>query len=69
MPDGLPDYVQDLLQDVDMKEEAVWLKRRLEKENSPVVFCHNDMQEGNILMSRDSEQQNNNDESNIYIIG
>ncbi|XP_019877503.2 choline/ethanolamine kinase [Aethina tumida] len=68
MPDGLPDYVQDLLQDVDMKEEAVWLKRRLEKENSPVVFCHNDMQEGNILMSRDSEQQNNNEESNIYII-
>ncbi|KAL3270793.1 hypothetical protein HHI36_021316 [Cryptolaemus montrouzieri] len=43
------------LPNVDLRKEFNWLRRRLESENSPVVFCHNDMQEGNILMRLDGE--------------
>uniref|UniRef100_A0A8D9BKV0 Choline/ethanolamine kinase n=1 Tax=Cacopsylla melanoneura TaxID=428564 RepID=A0A8D9BKV0_9HEMI len=33
----------------DLNTEADWLKKHLLKVKSPVVFCHNDLQEGNIL--------------------
>lgn len=42
---------------------------RLEQENSPVVFCHNDMQEGNILMSMDQDKENNPEDPKLVIIG
>ncbi|VVC27930.1 Hypothetical protein CINCED_3A019465 [Cinara cedri] len=35
---------------INLCDEARWLKKHLTKLRSPVVFCHNDLQEGNILM-------------------
>lgn len=57
-----------IMQDVDFRKEAIWLRETLEKENCPVVFCHNDMQEGNILISLE-ETENNNGEPRIVLIG
>ncbi|KAG8195103.1 hypothetical protein JTE90_013580 [Oedothorax gibbosus] len=34
----------------DFEKEFAWLKSVLTKANSPVLFCHNDLQEGNILV-------------------
>lgn len=31
-------------------KEAEWLKSIIDKEDCPVLFCHNDLQEGNILL-------------------
>ncbi|XP_065348123.1 choline/ethanolamine kinase-like [Cloeon dipterum] len=39
----------------DLEKEMHWLKRELQKIDSPVVFCHNDLQEGNILL-REKDQ-------------
>ncbi|XP_017775246.1 PREDICTED: choline/ethanolamine kinase isoform X2 [Nicrophorus vespilloides] len=49
---NVPEIAKSLL-DVDLQEEYRWLKKRMEDENCPVRFCHNDMQEGNILISED----------------
>ncbi|XP_045469692.1 choline/ethanolamine kinase isoform X2 [Harmonia axyridis] len=38
------------LPNVDLRAELDWLRARIEREGTEVVFCHNDMQEGNILM-------------------
>ncbi|XP_028034967.1 choline/ethanolamine kinase isoform X1 [Bombyx mandarina] len=42
------------LKSIDFNKEIDWLKKFLATVESPVVFCHNDMQEGNILMLEDS---------------
>ncbi|KAF2881439.1 hypothetical protein ILUMI_24725 [Ignelater luminosus] len=62
----VPEHVKHLV-DVDLRKEMMWLRQRLEYENSPVVFCHNDMQEGNILMRQD-DSINNNTEPKIVLI-
>ncbi|KAJ8928930.1 hypothetical protein NQ314_018438 [Rhamnusium bicolor] len=56
----MPDFAKALLDTIDLRAETKWLKQRLESENCPVVFCHNDMQEGNILMCQDFDKENNN---------
>lgn len=66
--DDVPEFARALFDKINLHSEAVWLKERLEMENSPVVFCHNDMQEGNILISQDNEKENNNCESRIVVI-
>ncbi|XP_034233872.1 choline/ethanolamine kinase isoform X3 [Thrips palmi] len=38
---------------LDLAAEVKWLKKFLTRVNSPVVFSHNDMQEGNILLVKD----------------
>ncbi|CAH0754177.1 unnamed protein product [Bemisia tabaci] len=48
----------------DFRIEAEWLKSHLQKLQSPVVFCHNDFQEGNILM----REENNNNESEPSLV-
>lgn len=53
----------------DLTNEVKWLKKRLEEEKCPVVFCHNDMQEGNILIRRDGTDNNNAEDAQIVIIG
>ncbi|XP_066251808.1 choline/ethanolamine kinase isoform X2 [Euwallacea similis] len=63
-----PDFIRELLTGVDLRAEFKWLKNRLEQENSPVVFCHNDMQEGNILTSLDSDKENDPQGSELIII-
>lgn len=35
---------------IDFKNELAWLKAMVESQEFPVVFCHNDLQEGNILL-------------------
>lgn len=40
----------DQILSTNLCDEARWLKKHLTKLRSPVVFCHNDLQEGNILM-------------------
>lgn len=65
---SIPEFVREVLEKGDLKLEAQWLKNKLENENSPVVFCHNDMQEGNILISRDVDLENN-DDPQLVIIG
>lgn len=37
------------LSKVDLRKEVQWIRRVIESEAYPVVFCHNDLQEGNIL--------------------
>lgn len=68
----VPDFLRDLLQTnhvTDLRSEVGWLKERLEMENCPVVFCHNDMQEGNILIKEDDGENNNNADPHIVVIG
>lgn len=38
------------LKKIDFEDEIEWLKTYVKAVDSPVVFCHNDMQEGNILL-------------------
>ncbi|XP_050436021.1 choline/ethanolamine kinase isoform X2 [Adelges cooleyi] len=40
----------DQILSINLSDEMRWLKKLLTKLRSPVVFCHNDLQEGNILM-------------------
>lgn len=44
----------------DFESEIDWLKKFLKKVKSPVVFCHNDLQEGNILLPNLINTENNN---------
>ncbi|KAK9754187.1 hypothetical protein QE152_g1666 [Popillia japonica] len=65
----LPDVAKDLA-DINLREEVKFLRNRLEAEQSPVVFCHNDMQEGNILEAEQSPVvfcHNDMQEGNILI--
>lgn len=52
------------LPNVDLRAEMDWLRSKLEREATEVVFCHNDMQEGNILM----EQGENCDPENPNLV-
>lgn len=54
--------------DADLNGEFQWLRQKMDDVNSPVVFCHNDMQEGNILLHQD-DAENNNDEPRLILIG
>lgn len=63
----LPDVAKDLA-DINLREEVKFLRNRLEAEQSPVVFCHNDMQEGNILIRQDIND-NNDEKTKIVLIG
>ncbi|KAJ8978686.1 hypothetical protein NQ317_015655 [Molorchus minor] len=65
---NVPESVQKFLEKIDLRAETEWLKKRIDAENTPVVFCHNDMQEGNILMCLDADKENNNAEPKIVII-
>ena len=38
-----------LAMQIDLEAEAISLKEKLEKLNSPIVFCHNDINPGNII--------------------
>lgn len=40
------------LRRIDFKKEAEWLRKLIEDLNYPVVFSHNDLQEGNILFRK-----------------
>ncbi|XP_050535402.1 choline/ethanolamine kinase isoform X2 [Daktulosphaira vitifoliae] len=40
----------DQILSINLSDETRWLKKHLTKLRSPVVFCHNDLQEGNVLL-------------------
>ncbi|XP_064214571.1 choline/ethanolamine kinase isoform X2 [Tribolium castaneum] len=65
--DDVPEFFRNSV-DCDFLSEVDWLKKRLEMENCPVVFCHNDMQEGNILIRQDGPENNNNEDPQIVVI-
>lgn len=69
MKNNVPEECRAVLGKSDLNTECQWLKTRLEAEDSPVVFCHNDMQEGNILTPLDTENENSNEETKLVIIG
>lgn len=46
------------IQEIDFAKEVKWIKEIIEKGNFPVVFCHNDLQEGNILLKDDPAEAN-----------
>lgn len=41
---------------IDFKSELAWLKATVETQDFPVVFCHNDLQEGNILLKEQTSR-------------
>ncbi|GLV36965.1 uncharacterized protein CBL_02202 [Carabus blaptoides fortunei] len=55
--DKVPQHAE-FLKEFNFAKELSWLKKIIGLQPSPVVFCHNDFQEGNILM----EEENNNQE-------
>lgn len=63
----MPPCAKSLLEIVNLRNEAAWLKNKIIEMDCSVVFCHNDMQEGNILMCLDSE--NNNLGPRLVVIG
>ncbi|CRK97680.1 CLUMA_CG011060, isoform A [Clunio marinus] len=44
-----PEDLSVKLSQIDFRKEVQWLRIVIESEAYPVVFCHNDLQEGNIL--------------------
>jgi choline/ethanolamine kinase len=43
------------LSKIDFRKEVQWLRKVVELESCPVTFCHNDLQEGNILFRQHNE--------------
>ena len=43
------------MQKIDFRKEVNWLKDTIEKEDFPIVFSHNDLQEGNILFKEGNQ--------------
>lgn len=44
------------VRNIDFKSELAWLKSTVESQDFPVVFCHNDLQEGNILLKEQASR-------------
>lgn len=61
-PKQMTDMINKIRQ-LGLRREVAWLQEFLSRIYSPVVFCHNDMQEGNILLREDRSKAatNNND--------
>ena len=63
--DSIPDSssessaIAEELLSFDFEKEINWLEPFLKKVKSPIVFCHNDLQEGNILLPDLSGQKSN----------
>lgn len=51
--EGEGDVAANILTEMDLAAEVEWLRSVIESEDFPVVFCHNDLQEGNILLRQD----------------
>lgn len=45
------------------RQEVAWLKSLIEAEDYPVMFCHNDLQEGNILLKEERSSRENSIDS------
>ncbi|XP_066959981.1 choline/ethanolamine kinase isoform X1 [Macrobrachium rosenbergii] len=49
--DGIPEHILDRVKKFNYRKEIDYLRKIIAKVQSPVVFSHNDMQEGNILLN------------------
>ncbi|CAG0894799.1 unnamed protein product [Cyprideis torosa] len=58
---GVPADIIQKIRDGAIRRELDWLKTELRNVRSPVVFAHNDLQEGNILVQT---EMNNNEKRN-----
>ncbi|XP_008212901.1 choline/ethanolamine kinase isoform X2 [Nasonia vitripennis] len=45
------------IKSIDLEQEISWFRSLVKQQKHPVVFCHNDMQEGNILMRQNSKTE------------
>lgn len=57
------------LKNLDFAKELSWLKKTIALQPSPVVFCHNDFQEGNILLHETEDNNNFKDDPKLVLIG
>ncbi|KAM8715476.1 hypothetical protein ACLKA7_002517 [Drosophila subpalustris] len=48
---------RELMRTIDYVQEIAWLRSVIEARAYPVVFCHNDLQEGNILLRQSNSGQ------------
>lgn len=48
----------EIITDLNLRVEVEWLKSVIDREDHPVVFSHNDLQEGNILLREDFSPSN-----------
>ncbi|RZF40550.1 hypothetical protein LSTR_LSTR000429 [Laodelphax striatellus] len=55
---------EERLKETDFRSEVKWMRNHLHKIRSPVLFCHNDMQEGNILLKLAETDEVNGNEVN-----
>ncbi|XP_012270686.1 choline/ethanolamine kinase isoform X2 [Orussus abietinus] len=46
----------NVLKSIDLVHEISWFKSFVKQQKHPVVFCHNDMQEGNILLRQNTRK-------------
>ncbi|KAK7075794.1 hypothetical protein SK128_004650 [Halocaridina rubra] len=53
--DGVPENVIERIEKFNFRKELDFLKKVVSKIQSPVVFSHNDMQEGNILLNNQAK--------------
>lgn len=44
------------IKSIDLEHEISWFRSLVKQHKYPVVFCHNDMQEGNILLRQNSQK-------------
>lgn len=59
----------DEMRAIDFRAEVAWLKATIEAEDFPVVFSHNDMQEGNILFREGIASPSGSIERMRYVAG
>ncbi|KAH8303982.1 hypothetical protein KR044_010624, partial [Drosophila immigrans] len=59
---------RDLLRTIDYVEEMAWLRSVIDAGGYPVVFCHNDLQEGNILLRQTPKTHLRNPHESISIL-
>lgn len=53
--DPVKEAQADKLRTVNFRAEVDWMRRYIDAKRFPVMFCHNDLQENNILISEDSD--------------
>lgn len=60
--DGNDQDLPKRLSKIDFRKESQWLRKVIEVEDFPVTFCHNDLQEGNILFRQSNFTPSYDDE-------
>lgn len=58
--------IVDKIKKINFRHEMEWLKDMIEKNEFPVVFSHNDLQEGNILLKENDFIVNDNYNAEIF---